>query len=143
MRWGILIAALALAGCDDMAQQARIDPFEKGGSLVPPVGTVARDDLAHALAVAVKPAHTPALLERGRDRFAIFCAPCHGKAGDGEGRTPNIPQPPSLIAGSAAGLSAEQIVRVIGQGKGAMPSMAAQVPPRDRWAIASHVEGLR
>lgn len=140
----VLIALLLFtAGCDQMAEQARVDPHEVDGTRSPPAGTVARDDLGRALALAVKPATTPLLLERGRDRYAIFCTPCHGSAGDGEGRTPNIPEPPSLVAGKAATLSAEEIVRAIGRGAGAMPAMAAQLPPHDRWAVAAHVESLR
>ena len=90
MRWktGMAVASLtlALASCDNMANQARLKPYElQFGSelnwpLTPPPNTVARDDSAGPPS---PPPVTTALLERGQQRFDINCAPCHSRVGDG------------------------------------------------------------
>lgn len=142
MRVVAVLALLALAACGpaDMAEQDRIEPFERHGALVPPEGTVSRGALGRAVELAIRPAADAALLARGADRFAIFCVPCHGLRGGGDGRVPSIPTPPDLRTSRR---DAAAIVRVITEGFGAMPAFANRLPPRDRWAVAAHIERLR
>ncbi|MEW5729840.1 MAG: cytochrome c, partial [Pseudomonadota bacterium] len=108
----VALACLALAACgpSDMAEQERIEPFEVHGALVPPEGTMPRDALGRAVELAVQPAADAELLARGADRYAIFCAPCHGIRADGHGRIPSVPSPPDLLASPR---DAASMVRVI------------------------------
>lgn len=135
-----LCLLLAACGPGDMAEQDRIEPFEEHGALVPPEGTIPRDAQDRAVELAVRPAADPAFLARGADRFAIFCAPCHGSRADGRGHVPSIPDPPDLLASHR---DAAALVRVITEGQGAMPAYANRLRPRDRWAVAAHIERLR
>src|SRR5438270_13538173 len=93
-RAAIAILALLLAGCDDqsMRQQKRYETYSAaqlwpdGTSARPlPEGVVAQGDPARAAQVANPPEVTPALLARGRERYEIFCTPCHGIEGRGAG----------------------------------------------------------
>jgi mono/diheme cytochrome c family protein len=86
-----------------------------------------------------------ALLEHGRDRFDIYCSPCHGRAGDGEGIVVQrgFPHPPSYHIDRLRDAPASHVVAVITQGYGVMYSYAARVPPADRWAIAAYVRALQ
>ena len=88
---------------------------------------------------------TRALLDRGRVRFAIACAPCHGVAGDGDsvvGHDMQRRQPPSLHEPRIVALSPGALYRVIIDGYGVMPSYAKLVGPDDRWAIVAYVRTL-
>src|SRR5262245_2170660 len=88
----IIMLAGLLAGCDqNMDEQPRYSeysraPLFRGGVLrPPPANTVARDDPERKNAAQTKPALTPGLFARGKERFGIFCSPCHGGGGDGTG----------------------------------------------------------
>src|SRR5690348_3170534 len=98
----LLAAAIAavLVACDNMANQPKRLPYElpygaesTRWPALPPVGSVARDD---SLGAAPIPAVTIALLQRGQQRFDIYCAPCHSRAGDGDGIIVHrgFPRPP-------------------------------------------------
>jgi mono/diheme cytochrome c family protein len=147
-----VLAVAAVAACDDMDQQPRYDSYEKsslfadGKSLqAPPYGTVARDDPDAAKPLGDRPAVTRALLERGRQRFAIACTPCHGYAGDGHGTVParGFPQPPSFHIARLRAAPSAYIVDVITRGHGVMYSYADRVAPPDRWAIAAYIRALQ
>lgn len=89
---------------------------------------------------------TAALLERGRDRFGIYCAVCHGERADGNsivGANMHDPAPPSLVTGTHAGHAPAHIYDVITSGSGRMPSYAAELDPEDRWAVVAWVLRLR
>ena len=149
----ILIMALTLAGCDQsMTQQkkydayARADIWADGTSARPlPAGTVARGDAARAAALAERPPLTMALLRRGQERYDIYCSPCHGLAGMGDGMIVQrgFPPPPSFESPRLRAASAEHVVDVITNGYGVMYSYAARVEPEDRWAIAAYVRALQ
>lgn len=85
-----------------------------------------------------------ALLERGQNRYNIYCVPCHGANGDGKGvvtlysgaiRPRNFHETRNMPIG--------QIYRAIAFGAGTMRPMAAQLPVQDRWAIAAYVRALQ
>ena len=147
-----LYAAMLLAGCNqDMARQPRYDPYEAaglfdGGAVFrdPPEGTVERD--AGTLAQAAeRPEMTLALIERGRERYGIYCIVCHGEAGEGDGPVVErgFPHPPSFQEARLRAAPASHIYDVITHGYGVMYSYAARVPPADRWAIAAYVRALQ
>lgn len=87
-----------------------------------------------------------ALLERGRDRFDVFCAACHGVRGDGTSevaRHMELRKPPSLLADPARSFPPGRVFQVITLGYGLMPSYAAMLPVADRWATVAYVGALQ
>ena len=111
-----------------------------------PPGAVPRGAGAEAAELAPPgPQVTPALIERGRERFLIFCSPCHGERGDGGGAVAKrgFPAPPSYHQDRLRQMPPEHIVAVITNGMGRMYSYADRVPAKDRWAIAHYVKALQ
>ncbi len=149
----IPLLLLALTGCpQDMARQAKYraqDPsglWPDGGAARPLVpGTVSRGAPALAAALADPPPMSPALVARGRQRYDIFCAPCHGVTGEGDGRVVarGFPAPPSYLLPRLRSAPARHFVDVITNGYGVMFSYADRVPPADRWAIAAYIRALQ
>ncbi|MET4071313.1 mono/diheme cytochrome c family protein [Bradyrhizobium sp. S3.2.6] len=147
----LAVSAIVLAGCEqNMDAQPKYSaytyaPAFRGGALrEPPPGAVARDDPAQDLAAVNKPV-TTALLDRGRDRFGIFCSPCHGAGGDGNGIIVQrgMPRPTSYHDERLRTADDQHFFDVISNGYGAMYSHAARVPPRDRWAIVAYIRALQ
>lgn len=85
------------------------------------------------------------VLARGRERFGIYCAPCHGRVGDGNGMIVlrGFKRPPTFHDDRLRAQAPGYFVNVIANGFGVMPSYAAQVPPEDRWTIALYVGALQ
>lgn len=144
--WAILPLCLLAACGQDMVEQEKAMPTE--ASMVfpdgkveqaPPPGVVARE------LPAPQPALTLALVERGRERFGIYCAPCHGLAGDGDGIIPRhgFPHPPSYHSDRLRKAPASYFVQVISRGYGVMYSYADRVSVADRWAIAAWIQVLQ
>ncbi len=86
-----------------------------------------------------------ALLERGQQRYNIYCAPCHSTLGDGNGMIParGYRRPPSFHTTRLRELAVGHYFDVITNGFGAMPDYRAQVPVRDRWAIIAYIRALQ
>ena len=164
LRWtALLLGALLLAACQQqMADQPRYQPLQKSTffrderSARPlPPGTVARGELREgalytgkangALVEALPLPLTLALLERGQERFDIFCSPCHGRVGTGDGMIVQrgYRRPPSYHIDRLRQAPIGHFFDVVTNGFGAMPSYAAQVPPEDRWAIAAYIRALQ
>ena len=148
------LVALVLAGCADhsMTVQKRYETFapaalwgDDAEARPLPSGVVARDDLRRTNDLAQPAEVTRALLQRGQERYTIFCSPCHGLAGDGDGMIVQrgFPKPPSYHLPRLRAAPAQHIVDVITQGYGVMYSYAARVAPRDRWAIAAYIRALQ
>lgn len=164
-----LLAAISviclLTGCysQQMATQPRYDPLEPStlftdgqSARLPVPDTVARGQLRGdtllntgtengQLADRFPFPVTRDVLERGRDRFEIYCTPCHGLAGYGDGMVVQrgfIP-PPSFHTDHLRQVPVGHIFRVTTNGFGAMPSYAQQVPVRDRWAIVAYIKALQ
>jgi len=91
------------------------------------------------------PALTPALLERGQERFRIFCTPCHSELGDGHGMIVHrgFPPPPSYHTQRLRDAPVQHFYDVITNGYGAMYPFADRVQPADRWAIAAYIRALQ
>lgn len=149
----LLLPLLILGGCDlSMKDQARGDPQglatvwpngpPRGGA---PAGTIALDQGARDAALVTPPPLTPALLDRGEERYGIYCAVCHGShgAGDGEIVRRGFPPPPSLHEPRLVAAPPAYVVAVITHGHGVMYSYADRVAPADRWAIAAYVKALQ
>jgi mono/diheme cytochrome c family protein len=147
---GIALAGLtiALAGCDNMANQPKLNPYELpyGSQLrwpvKPPPHTVARDE---PLNPPSAPPVTLALLERGRLFFDINCAPCHSRVGDGNGIIVQrgFPRPPSYHQETLRAAPSQHFYDVITRGHGVMFSYADRVEPADRWAIVAYIRALQ
>jgi hypothetical protein len=159
-----MIALAATVGCrQDMHDQPKFFPqrgttlYADGRSVRPQVAnTVAREQLhedsyfytglvdgkeGDGLPFPV----TMKVLERGQERYNIYCTPCHSRVGNGEGM---IVQRGYAKAGDfhTARLEAAPLghfFHVITNGYGAMPDYAAQVAPADRWAIAAYIRALQ
>lgn len=91
------------------------------------------------------PAVTLALLERGQERYRIYCAPCHSELGDGRGMIVQrgFPPPPSYDIERLREAPPQHFYDVITRGYGAMYSFAERVAPADRWAIAAYIRALQ
>jgi mono/diheme cytochrome c family protein len=147
----VLFAALALAACRNMVQQPRYDAsedsplFDDGMAMQhPPEGTVARD-APQRQAAAQRPPLTMALVERGRERFGIYCVPCHAADGSGQGIVPSrgFPHPPDFRSARLRAAPVSHFYEVITDGYGVMYSYADRVEPADRWAIAAYIRALQ
>jgi len=153
MRRALLLAILVLlSACDRMNRQPKLKDFSAsalfadGRSMrLPPEGTLALDDPALAAAAAQRPPMTLALLQRGRERYGIYCVMCHDAAGTGAGVIPSrgFPRPRSFIEPDQEALSDRQIMDAVGQGYGVMYGFSDRVPPSDRWAITAYVRALQ
>jgi mono/diheme cytochrome c family protein len=144
----VIAAALAIAGCDDdMSSQnkdktwhaAKNPPNGLEWPLTPPDGMVARE------AQVQPPALTLALLQRGRERYDINCAPCHAATGDGHGIIVErgFPEPPRLEDPRIVAEPTQHYYDVISNGYGIMYSFGERVARRDRWAIAAYIRALQ
>lgn len=158
------LALLALPGCrQDMHDQPKYQPLEEshffkdGRASRPRIpGTVPRgrrDDDALLVTGKVdgklsdvfpEPV-TQATLERGHQRFDVYCSPCHDRSGSGRGMIVmrGYKQPTSFHEERLRTSAPGYFFDVITNGFGVMPSYAAQVPVKDRWAIAAYIRALQ
>jgi mono/diheme cytochrome c family protein len=160
----LLLGALTAAGCSpNMREQPRYKPlaysalFADSRSARQPVdGTVARGQLrqdaqfftgkVNGAPVAKMPVPvTPELLRRGQERFDIYCSPCHGRAGDGQGMVVQrgFQPPPSYHVERLVEAPDGHFFDVMTNGFGAMASYASRVAPADRWAITAYIRALQ
>lgn len=165
---------LALAGCEramhDMYDQPRYDRGEASPLFAdgradrpPPTGSVpmaagtpaftssgrkggaAVAQWEAAYASTSPPPVTMALLQRGQERYSIYCLPCHSPVGDGDGRVVRrgFPQPPSYHEERLRAAPDQHFFDVITHGWGVMHSYADRVAPQDRWAIVAYIRALQ
>ncbi len=88
---------------------------------------------------------TREVLQRGRERFDIYCSPCHGRTGNGNGMIVQrgFPPPPSYHIDRLRQAPVGHFFDVMTQGYGIMYSYAERVEPADRWAIAAYIRALQ
>ena len=167
LRKSSFVALLVLSsglGCRlDMHVQPRFNPLAKSDffadqrsarPLVP--GTVARGELRESAYFNTgKFGDTPGdympfpvtddVLARGRERFNIYCAPCHSRLGDGNGVIPQrgYRHPPSYHIERLRKAPLGYFFDVVTNGFGAMPDYSSQIPPRDRWCIVAYIRALQ
>jgi len=159
-----IAAAMVAVGCDQaMSDQPHRGPlapsafFPDGRSSRPQVpGTVAQgelrlDDHLYRGVIGTEPADTfpfpvtREVLARGRERYDIFCSPCHDRTGYGHGMivARGYAPPPSYHIDRLRVAKPGHFFEVITHGFGAMPDYGSQIPTRDRWAIISYVRALQ
>jgi mono/diheme cytochrome c family protein len=159
----MILLLLLLAGCrEDMQDQPRLKPMREDALLgdespprAPVLGTIARDDVGtqyfNTGYIGSQPGNyipfpvTRAVLERGRERFNIYCAPCHARSGDGNGMIVQrgYTRPPSYHTDRLRRAPLGHFFEVITNGFGAMPDYSAQINARDRWAISAYIRVLQ
>jgi mono/diheme cytochrome c family protein len=107
----------------------------------PPEGTIARGAGCQPAADCKSAPHS----DRGAHVFQIYCQPCHGGAGKGDGPVAmrGFPPPPSFLADHAMHLTGSQMFQIITHGQKNMPSYASQVTPDDRWQVIAYIRSLQ
>jgi mono/diheme cytochrome c family protein len=154
MKTALLLAILVLAGCDDqsMRQQNRYNTYApskfwaNGSEAQPlPQGVIAQADAERTRQVKNPPPVDNSVMLAGRENFEVFCSPCHGLAGDGDGMIVQrgFPAPPSYHIDRLRTAPAQHFFDVITDGYGVMYSYAARVSPHDRWAIIAYIRALQ
>ncbi|HJQ79995.1 MAG TPA: cytochrome c [Lacipirellulaceae bacterium] len=175
----LLLSVLFLTGCiQEMSDQPRYDPLEANGayremimSRAPVPGTIARGQLpldeafstgkrngelvSELPEAALSSRSMNELLERGEERYAIYCSHCHGQVGGGTGGDPQysqlvgmvvkrgFPSPPTYHQERLRQAPLGHFFDVITNGTGRMPPHGYLIPPEDRWAIAAYIRALQ
>lgn len=171
-RWlvaaALAVFSLLLAGCDQtgtLIDQPRYDPLEASdlfldgrSARMPVSGSVpySGEELPNSpeftgLAESGEPfqgfpmAVDAELVQLGQERYDIFCVPCHGPAGEGNGKVVafGFEKPPSLLASNAKGLTNGEMFEVIQNGKGKMYPYGYRVKPAERWAIIAYIRAIQ
>jgi mono/diheme cytochrome c family protein len=146
---GVLFCYLLLPACTQrMDAQPKYETYEAAPAFPQRQSALPAPEHAVPLAQEEPPpeqAYTMELLQRGRERYGIFCAPCHGAAGYGDGPIVQhgFPAPPSYHQARLRRVPERYFVDVITQGHGLMYSYADRVPPADRRAIAAYIRALQ
>ncbi|MCE2576576.1 cytochrome c [Komagataeibacter sp. FNDCR2] len=138
----VSFALLLLAtGCDDMSKQHKENPYASADSAPaePVPGTVEYHDAPHPV-----PRLTMGLLQRGRDEYHAFCAPCHAETGNGDGMVVQrgFPAPLPLMAAGGQTGGPMHLHDVITSGQGIMYGFAQRIGSDDRWAIVAYLYAL-
>lgn len=163
--WALVLLALATTGCrQGLYDQAKYEPYEASplfadgtSARTLPAHTVPRGHLREDVGYYTGKDETGAfvngfpmtvdrqLLERGEERYTIFCSVCHGASGEGDGMIVQrgYKKPTSYHEGWVRYMPIGFYVNAIYEGYGVMPSYASQVPPADRWAIAAYIRTLQ
>jgi len=160
----VVLAVVALAGCrQDMHDAPRYEPLEESGFFgdggasrvlvanTVPRGFLREDELLYTGKVGGELVDlfpmevTPEVMARGRERFNVFCSPCHGATGVGNGLIVQrgFRAPPSYHEERLREAPAGYFFDVMTDGFGAMQDYASQVPVADRWAIAAYIRALQ
>jgi mono/diheme cytochrome c family protein len=158
------LACLVLAACrQDMHDAPSYDPLQASdffadgrASRTPVANTVARGQLRDddhlyqgkidgQLATTFPMPVTADVMARGQERFNVFCSPCHGRTGTGNGLVVQrgFRAPPSYHEERLRQVPVGYLFDVMTNGFGAMSDYAAQVPVADRWAIAAYIRALQ
>jgi mono/diheme cytochrome c family protein len=164
-----LAVLVAGSGCNDcdlnrMIDQPHYTTYEAcevcpAGTIMmlPPAGTVARSTRIEPTELATGRTATGylpqiplavdrAVLARGRGRFDIYCAACHGRLGDGVSKVAEnmtLRKPANLLTQQYLDYPPGRIAAVIAEGYGLMRSYAVELPPEDRWAVVAYVKVLQ
>ena len=158
-----LLLLTTLACRQKMSNQPRYDPlepsdfFQDGMSARPRIlGTVARGELVTDLVLETGKMNgvdvdgypfpvTAEVIDRGQQRFDIYCSECHGRVGDGNGMIPSrgYRRPPSFHTETLRTAKTGHFFDVMTNGFGSMPPYKTMIPPRDRWAIVAYIRALQ
>ncbi len=137
----LLMVPLVLAGCDDMSDQARQKTYAPEAS----PAQIPTDVVQFEERETQPPPVTLALLQRGQEQFRIYCTPCHGELGLGNGMVVQrgFPRPPAYTDADLLRAPPQHFYDVITKGWGVMYSFADRVKPADRWAVAAYIRALQ
>ncbi|MGH8198875.1 MAG: c-type cytochrome [Steroidobacteraceae bacterium] len=161
-----LTAAMLLGGCENgvrnMYHEGRNDPLTssslwpdgrssrplEAGTIALSAGPLAESSSGRAGLIPAPgngPLYTTANLERGRQKFNIYCAPCHGPAGDGDGYITRrgFPHPPSYHSTQLRGAPDSLYYDVITNGYGIMYPYGDRLAPADRWNVIAYIRALQ
>jgi len=146
----LALCLVALAGCrQNMHNQNKVEAYEAStffedgqASRQLPAGTVPRGSV---LSAQGPPPVTLAMIQRGQQRYNVFCSPCHDRVGNGRGMIVlrGFKQPPSFHEARLRSMPAQYFVQVMTEGYGVMPPYAEEVSLQDRWAIAAYMRALQ
>jgi len=160
----MIAVLLTLTACHQkMANQPRYDPleasdfFQDGMSARPRIaGTVARGEISNdpffdsgkigqQIGDGFPMPVTADLVNRGEQRFNIYCSQCHGRVGDGDGMIPSrgYRRPPSFHTDALRKQPTGHLFDVMTNGFGAMPPYRTMISPADRWAIVAYIRALQ
>jgi len=159
----LLVAASASACRQDMHDGVKYEPLERSdffedhrSSRALVAGTIARGHLKEdklmftgrdgdALSQTFPFPVTEGVLLRGRERFNIYCTPCHSKTGDGNGMIVQrgYKSPPSFHEARLREMPPGYFFTVMTNGFGQMPSYSLQVGAEDRWAVTAYIRALQ
>jgi cytochrome c553 len=160
----VIAMSVVLAACrQDMHDAPRYEPLEasaffgNGGSArtlvvnTVPRGYLREDELLYTGKISGQFANmfpmavTTDVMARGQERFNVFCSPCHGRTGVGNGMIVQrgFRRPPSFHEQRLRDAPAGYLFDVMTNGFGAMQDYSAQVPVADRWAIAAYIRALQ
>lgn len=169
MKGRLIAAALALASCDRVDFERMIeqpsyrsyessDRFDDGMAMRrPPDGTIPRSQPLGLREVVEGTSETGyvetipvevsrGVLERGRDRYRVFCAACHGARGDGQSQVAEnmkLRKPRSLHEPGVRESPPGRIYGVVARGYGLMPAYDDKLSLDDRWAVVAYVQALQ
>ncbi len=137
----LAVLPLLLGSCDQMIMQDKAALYSPGAQMV----QTDPDAVSWQDAPATPPPLNLALLQRGQQRFRIFCAPCHSELGDGNGMIVQrgFPHPPSYHIDRLRDAPTQHFFDVMTLGYGVMYSFAGRLSPQDRWAIAAYIRALQ
>ena len=151
------VAAAALAACEkidrNMWQSPAFRPQEEPVRL-PPAGSVPTKGIARVPATGTEAAAAlrnpekigDSALVAGKELYGIFCAPCHGESGKGDGPVAKkfVPTPADISAGGLGPQYAEgELFAVITHGKNGMPAFQGDLAPRERWLVVAYLGTLK
>lgn len=160
----LLAGVTLVSACrQDMHNQPKYKPlrasafFENGSSARPIIeGTIARGTLqtdesfftgknGNVLVTELPFPVTQQVLDRGEERYNIYCTPCHDRTGSGRGMVVQrgYRQPPSYHIDRLRNVEIGHFFDVMTNGFGVMPDYRAQISPRDRWNIAAYIRALQ
>lgn len=146
---GTVAARAGALAATSSAREGTVPPLQREVT-VSPLGPDGQPLAPNAAAsapppVSERPAVTPGLLARGRERYQIYCLPCHGALGNGQGVVPSrgFPAPPSYHLPRLRNAPDAHFYAVMTAGYGVMYSYASRVAPADRWAIVAYIRALQ
>lgn len=136
-----LVLLVLLGACRDMSKQDKAARYSPDAAKV----HAAQDTVQFHQTPSQPPKLTLALLQRGQDRFRIYCTPCHSELGDGNGMVVQrgFPHPPSYLEERLIKAPTQHFYDVMTHGYGAMYSFAGRLSPSDRWAVAAYIRALQ
>jgi len=151
----LFFAAALLPGCEKIDRDMWDNPAFKAQEepvRLPPQGSVPTKGTerilspgeARTLRNPVKPSEWT--LAQGKELYGIFCIPCHGETGAGNGAVAGkmVPTPADIRTGSHAGTHSDgELFLVLTKGSGGMPAFRADLSPEERWKIVSYLRTLK